>query len=81
MVHQNLVPGNRKYKSPGMVAHHLMQNYLSNDRMATFTPFSKNVQLPHEMLFSLHPLLTSAKPILFFVIKVLCRKIVYLNST
>lgn len=54
MVHQNLASGNRKYKLPGMVAHHLMHNYLSYDCMATFTPCSKRVQLPLELMFTVY---------------------------
>lgn len=75
MVHQTLASGNRKYKSPGMVAHHLMHNYLLwlhgyiHSLLQTYSaPSWTDVH-------SLHLLLTSAKTILFCAMAGLCRRI------
>lgn len=54
MVRQTLPSGSRKYKSPGMVADHLMHNYLSYDCMATFAPCSKRIQLPLELMLPIY---------------------------
>lgn len=81
MVHQNLASGNRKYKSPGIVAHHLMHNYLSWLYGYIHSLLQMCPAPSWTDIYSSHLLLASAKPILFCAIPVLCRKIVCLNST